>query len=477
MAITSITFFLFVLGTAGVYYLLPRRAQNFWLLLCSYVFHLTWAASFALVLAATTLVNFYIAWGLGAGNKRRKVWLWSGVAFNLGLLIFFRSEAFFIPQFGTFLQALGLAGGEESLAILLPIGLSYYVLQNISYLLDVSRGQMRASRDLVDFGLYLAYFPKLLAGPIERAKTFLPRLNQPRVVDNQVLARALTLVAIGLVRKILVADILISAVPWDVFVEPSGFPAPELWIWLVVYAFYIYNDFAGYTAIVRGISLLFGIELMPNFEFPYFSRNFSEFWNRWHISLSHWLRDYIYFPLSRWMLRIIRARTHLVNLLIPPLVTMLVSGFWHGFSAQMLLWGGLYGFYLAVERWIMIRRPTSAPAVTGVWRQVFSVSVIFVLVSLAWVPFRMDIPVALEYWRGLLLNWQTFDLRYSRTLLMVPFLFALIGFDWIQFKRQGELTFLSWPRWVRAALLGGVFFAVFLLTQRMQADVFIYQGF
>ena len=477
MAITSTTFLFFILGTAAVYYLLPRRAQNYWLLLCSYAFHLTWAVSFTLVLAATTLVNFFLAWGLVPGIKNRKIWLWLGIGFNLGLLIFFRSEAFFVPQFGAFLQALGLAGGEESLAILLPVGLSYYVLQNISYLLDVSRGQMQPSRDLVDFGIYLAYFPKLLAGPIERAKSFLPRLTQPRLVDNQVLARALTLVVIGLVRKILVADILVSAVPWDVFVEPSAFPATELWIWLVVYAFYIYNDFAGYTSIVRGISLLFGIELSPNFDFPYFSRNFSEFWNRWHISLSHWLRDYIYFPLSRALLRIIRVRTHLVNLFIPPLVTMLISGLWHGFAGHMLLWGGLYGIYLAVERWIMVGRAASNPGNLPAWRRLGSIAAIFVLVSLAWVPFRMDIPVALEYWRGLLLNWNFLDLRYNRSLLMIPFLLGLIGFDWIQFRRQGELTFLSWPRWLRAALIGGVFFAVFILTQRTQADVFIYQGF
>ena len=185
------------------------------------------------------------------------------------------------------------------MTLLLPIGLAYYSLQNISYLIDIYRKQTVAATDFIDFALYLAYFPKLLSGPIERARTFLPKLAQPRHVDNKLLARSFTLIIVGLMRTLLIAGILLKMIFWDAFETPAKYTAPELIGWLLIYSLFLYNDFAGYTSIVRGVSGLFGLELSRNFSQPYFTRNLTEFWNSWHISLSHWLRDYIYFPLSR----------------------------------------------------------------------------------------------------------------------------------------------------------------------------------
>jgi len=187
-----------------------------------------------------------------------------------------------------------------------------------------------AEPDVVHFALYLAYFPKLLAGPIERARSFLPRLTAAGDVTNDVLARSATLIVIGIGRKLLIADPLFSRIPAEVTVDPLQYPAPRLLVWLVAYAFALYNDFAGYTDIVRGVSGLFGIELSRNFAAPFFSRNFTELWTRWHITLSSWLRDYIYFPLSRALVRRNPNATHFVTLFVPPMVTMLVSGLWHG---------------------------------------------------------------------------------------------------------------------------------------------------
>lgn len=476
MTITSFSFVGFVFASVGIYYLLPRRAQIYWLLACSYIFHISWAVQFAMVLFLSTLANFWLARRLHPGAAHRPGFLWVGIGFNLLTLVVFRLADFYVPEITTLLQKLNIEIAGDGLRILVPVGISYYVLENISYLVDVYRGQMKASDDLIDFGLYLAYFPKLLAGPIERARSFLPKLGQPRLPDQYGLARSATLIFVGLTRKIIVADTLAASIPAEIFSMPVYFSAPELWFWLIVYAFALYNDFAGYTSIVRGVSGLFGIELSANFNYPYFARNFSEFWNRWHISLSHWLRDYIYYPLSRWLIRRVPGRNHPVSLIIPPLVTMLASGLWHGFHWHMLLWGGLHGLYLVLERLYFLWQPAATQPPQSTWRQVVSILVIFLLVTLAWVPFRMDIPVALAYWKGLL-NWTSWSFFYNRVVLLLPLLAFAVGLDWLQSRKQGELTFLGWPWPVQAAFLAGVLFVIFILAQVRQGNMFVYQGF
>jgi hypothetical protein len=213
-----------------------------------------------------------------------------------GAPVFFRSVNFYLPEFISLADRLGLPISEHSFKFILPVGLAYYTLQNISYLVDVRHKQIAASVDFIDFALYLAYFPKLLSGPIERARTFLPQLANPRRVDNETLARSFTLIIVGLLRKLLIASLFSGILFWNAFETPALYTAPELIGWIVIYGLFLYNDFAGYTSIVRGISGLFGIQLSHNFKQPYFARNLTEFWNNWHISLSHWLRDYIFFP-------------------------------------------------------------------------------------------------------------------------------------------------------------------------------------
>jgi alginate O-acetyltransferase complex protein AlgI len=476
MQITSLTFALFVLGVVGIYYLLPRRAQNYWLLISSYVFHISWSIQFAFVLFVSTLVNFWLASRLRTGLNRRRVFLGIGIGANLASLVIFRLSNFFLPEFTVYLQHLGMHTPGESLKFLVPLGLSFYVLQNISYLIDVYKKQMEACVDLVDFSLYLAYFPKLLAGPIERAKIFLSKLANPRTIDNLSLTKSLTLIFIGLARKIIIADTLASALPWDVFKFPANFSALELWFWLFVYAFSIYNDFAGYTNIVRGVSGLFGIELSVNFNYPYFSRNFSEFWNRWHISFSHWLRDYIYYPLSRVLRRKVEYRYHPANLIIPPMATMLFCGLWHGFSWHMLLWGGLHGAYLVGERIYHLARPGESIKSQSLKGQWITAGIVFIMVAIAWVPFNAEVPETIQYWLGLL-RWNSLNLKYSRAILVLPFLLVIAGLDWILYNREGELTITGMPRLVQASFWGGVMFAIYILSQPAQGNVFVYQGF
>jgi alginate O-acetyltransferase complex protein AlgI len=476
MSITSFRFVLYLLPVLAVYYFLPRRPQNYWLLLVSYAFCMTWDWQFALVLVILTTSNFVLAQMLWSSKQRRRGILWFGILLNLGALVLFRMANFFLPGMLDLLARLGVQTVSGALQILLPVGLSYYILENISYLVDVSREQLAASSDFVDFALYLAYFPKLLAGPIERASAFLPKLAEQRIVDNDVLARSFTLIVIGAVRKLVIADYLASIMFWDAFETPAKYTAPELLAWLLMYALILYNDFAGYTSIVRGVSGLFGIELSPNFSQPYFARNFTEFWNRWHVTLSHWLRDYIFFPISRALLRRNPSRRNLPNWILPPLVTMLASGLWHGFSGHMLFWGGLHGLYLLIERIRSLWRPVVPPRRWPTWRQVTATATVFVLVVLAWVPFRMELPVALDFWRGML-NWTYKVIRFRRMLVLIPLSALVISLDWFQSRYKDEAVFLRWPRLAQAALLAGSIFVILILSQIDYGEPFVYQGF
>ncbi len=464
----------FVLLVLAVYYLLPRRPQNYWLLLVSYLFYLTWAWEFGAALLALTLVNYALGRRLQAAGRWQRSWLWAGIGFNLLALAFFKYNDFFVPKILSLLGRLDLQIEAGGLNILMPIGLSFLALQAISYLIDVARGRLEASTDPVDFALYLAYFPKLLSGPIERARTFLPVLAQERVVDNAALARSLGLILVGLARKMVIADSLARMIPSQVFEPPIHTGAPALTYWLLAYAFYIYNDFAGYTSIMRGVSGLFGIQLSPNFRQPYFARSFTEFWNRWHISFSHWLRDYIYFPLSRALRRKFPKPEHPLNVILPPVVTMLASGLWHGAAWPMLVWGGLHGVYQVVERlpllWgAALRPPQERPR----WRQGLGMLVVFGLAALAWVPFRLDLPLAVDYWRGML-NWSVLQPPDGRLVVVVV---LALGLDWMQSRREDGLVFLGWPRPVRAALLAAALLAIFFVAQADVGAPFVYQGF
>ena len=476
MTITSLYFVLFTTLALVVYYLLPRRPQNFWLLFVSYGFIVTWDWTFAAVLGLVTVINFLLALQLRINDRGRSGMLWLGIGFNVLTLVFFRVAGFFLLELEAILASLGLSSQGGGLQILVPLGLSYYVLQAISYLVDVYRGQLKAESDFVNFALYLAYFPKLLAGPIERARAFLPMLAQQRMVDNRVIAESVMLIVVGLVRKLIIADILTASFLPDVFEIPAKYSPPELVFWLVIYAFALYNDFAGYTDIVRGISGLFGIELSPNFRAPYFSRNFTEFWKRWHITLSEWLRDYIYYPISRTLSRSNSRFRNLANLIVPPLITMLVSGIWHGFGLNMILWGGLHGSYLIVERIPTIWRPIVPAQNQPLWRQWLGIVIVFFLVILAWVPFRWELPAAFQLWEALL-NWSDISIRYRRMLFVLPLLLGSLVLDFLQNRGEDEFVFLKWSPLAKATCMAIVLFWIFIVTAGNFEQPFVYQAF
>ncbi|MBZ0304478.1 MAG: hypothetical protein K8I82_00285 [Anaerolineae bacterium] len=464
MQITSPEFAVFTLAALLVYYLLPPARRTLWLLVVSYVFLAAWEIQFALVFAVLTGTNYLIGQQI-----TRRVWaLRVGILINLLALAYFKYANFFLDEIGA----------SEGLKILLPVGLSFYVVQAVSYLLDIRQGIVIPETRLIPFALYMAYFPRVTAGPIERARDFLPRLERKLVLSESVLASSLTLILVGLVRKVALADTLNILLPEKIFETPKIFHGAELILWLLAYAFLIYNDFAGYTSIIRGVSLLFGIELSSNFNVPYFSRNFAEFWQRWHITLSNWLRDYVFSPTLRGLLRRKYPSRHPVTLVLPPMLTMLLSALWHEAALSMLLWGGLHGLFQVVERVRSLWRPIRAPQSYPRWRQGLSILLVFMLTVLAWVPFRMPIRTALDYWKGMITRGGGLDMTDAAVQLFFLAAGLSVFMDFIQY-RYSEMAYLRLPSLAKAALMNlAVILIVLAVALRGETPPpFIYQSF
>ncbi|MGD9854099.1 MAG: MBOAT family protein [Planctomycetaceae bacterium] len=391
MTFNSWTFLYFLGVVLPVYYCLSRRAQNVFLLVASYVFYGWWDWRFLSLLWASTAVDFVVGQRLGktttAAPRTRRAWLLVSLAANLGILGFFKYMNFFAESAVVALREIGLAIEPITLNIVLPVGISFYTFQTLAYTIDVYRGRIRPTTDLVDFALYVAFFPQLVAGPIERAEHLLPAFANPRRVTGSHLTGGVGLILTGLLRKVAIADYLSGTVT-EAFSSPQNAPPLKLLIGLYSFALVIYGDFAGYSDIARGTSRLLGVELMVNFQRPYAASSITEFWRRWHISLSTWLRDYLYIPLGG--NRHGTVRTY-VNLML----TMLLGGLWHGANWRFIIWGGLHGISLAVHKlWLQVgsrQSPTvrtKSPA--GVFLRLSSVLATFHLVCLTWIFFRAD---------------------------------------------------------------------------------------
>ncbi len=473
MNITTLTFAGFVLATLVLFYLVPARWQNPVLLAASLFFLVTWSWTFALIAVILTAFNFTMGLLLARGGRSKRLLLWVGIGANaaaLGLL-----------KYGdTLIQNLALGASPDTLGttfltlkLLVPIGISYYVLQGISYLIDVSRGTLEPTRRAVDFGVYMIYFARVVSGPIERADRFLGELKRPRRVDRHVVSEAGALITVGLFRKLVIADPLFRILPEDAFTHTSSLTGPEMDLALLGFVFALYNDFAGYTEMVRGVGRLFGIELTRNFAYPLFSRNFNEFWNRWHISLSHWLRDYVYYPVSRWLLRRFHNPRNVLNLAVPALATMLVSAAWHDARLGVLLWGGINAGYLVVERVRAVWWGSNPPDKQPLALQRAKAGVTFGLAALAGVPFLAGV-THLRPAYGSLLHWGTLGKPDLRILILVT---ATLGLDWIQSRGEDERVFLSWPMPAKAAVLALAILAIVIATRADVGAPFIYQAF
>jgi alginate O-acetyltransferase complex protein AlgI len=369
-----------------VYFALPHRWRWALLLAASYYFYMCSKPVYLLVLIGTTVVSYLCAIKMGGSRTRgrRKSWLLLGLLVDLGLLFTFKYSGFFTRSIEGALHHFNIVGSMPELNLLVPLGISFYTLQTLSYLFDVYRDKMAPERHIGYLALYVSFFPTVSAGPIERGAHLLPQLHRSHDFDYQRVASALQLIAWGLFKKMVIADRLGVFVD-QVYGNVRAYRGTPLLLATLLFAVQLYADFSGYTDIVRGCAKVFGYDLLPNFNLPYFARNIQEFWRRWHISMASWFRDYLYIPMGG--SRRSPARTYL-NIM----VVFLVVGLWHGASWTFVFWGALHGFYMMVfratgrarERLLRGFGIDPSGRAAGIYKAV----VTFCLVDFAWIFFR-----------------------------------------------------------------------------------------
>jgi alginate O-acetyltransferase complex protein AlgI len=381
LTFNSYVFAAFFVVVLAVYNLptLEWRGQKTWLLITSYVFYAAWDPVFIVLVWLSTVVDWFSARLIhdAPSRARKRALLVGSLIVNLGVLGYFKYGNFLLANLVAGLHALGVDYQPAPFDIILPIGISFYTFHSLSYTLDVYLGRTTPDDSLLDFALYVSFFPALVAGPILRSAQFLPQCKTPRRSTGPLLGWGLALMVLGLFEKQVLADGALAPAADKLFTLSGTTGSVDAWIGTLAFAGQIFFDFAGYSTCAIGVALCLGFSMPDNFRFPYAAVGFSDFWTRWHISLSSWLRDYLYIPLGG--NRIGPARTY-VNLML----TMLIGGLWHGASWTFVVWGGLHGAYLVGER--AIRRV--APKRTGTAGRLAAMLVTFVLVTFAWVFFR-----------------------------------------------------------------------------------------
>ncbi len=384
MLFNSLAFLGFFPAFALAFFATKGNARIVVCLVGSYIFYGWWDWRFTGLLALSTLTDFYLGRLLGTEERvpRRKLLLSLSLLVNLGLLGLFKYANFFVGSAEALLTKLGVPVASHHLELVLPVGISFYTFQTLSYTIDIYRRKLTPESSLLRFAAYVALFPQLVAGPIVRASEFLPQLHETRRFDPDRFESGASLVAWGFVKKVVIADSLASVVDHR-FRVPEAHDSLSLGLGVLCYAFQIYADFSGYSDIAIGTARILGFDFPENFRRPYFSTSFREFWRRWHISLSTWLRDYLYIPLGGNRQRGYRTMRNLM-------LTMLLGGLWHGASWTFVVWGALHGTYLIVERSLgpTWRRLTSR--FPNRLRSTLQLTLVFSLTCLAWVFFRAE---------------------------------------------------------------------------------------
>ena len=453
MLFNSIEFLLFLPVVFVLYWFVFNKNlkhQNLLILFSSYVFYGWWDYRFLSLIFLSTIVDYFIGLNIPKqdSEKKQKLFLWGSILFNLGVLGFFKYYNFFVNSWIDLFSSIGYEiKSVWTLNIILPVGISFYTFQTMSYTIDIYKKKLQPTKDFISFASFVSFFPQLVAGPIERASNLLPQILKKREFQYEQGVQGLRLILWGLFKKVVIADSLAPMVD-NIFSNYEDFGGGILWLGAIYFAFQIYCDFSGYSDIAIGTSKLFGFELMSNFKFPYFSRNIGEFWRRWHISLSTWFRDYLYIPLGgskggKW--KSIR------NIFI----IFLVSGFWHGANWTFIIWG-LFHSILFLPSFIfktnrkytssIIAENTLLPSL----KEFFQVGTTFILVLIGWVFFRSETIIdSIGFITKML-----FDLNipniYRSGILYVIIIFIL---DFFIRKNESSPFSFNYLRWIMYFLI------------------------
>lgn len=379
MLFNSLQFFVFFIALLFIYYFTPKRFKWLLLLGASYYFYMCWKWEYIFLIIISTLIDYTISINIeNTSNRiRKKVLLGVSLFANLGLLFYFKYYNFFIDSVNESASFFQSSFAIPLVDVILPVGISFYTFQTLSYTIEVYYGRQQVERHLGKFALYVSYFPQLVAGPIERPQNLIHQLNNPAPILPTNVVQGLRQILWGLFKKVVVADRLAYFVD-IVYNNPESFHGLSLIIATIFFAFQIYCDFSGYSDIAIGVAKIMGVDLMKNFDTPYFSKSVKEFWSRWHISLSTWFRDYVYIPLGG-------NRTTVNKWVINLFITFLVSGIWHGASWTFVIWGTIHGLIISLEalnskkQFIKISFP---PLIANIWT--------FSIVCFAWIFFRAN---------------------------------------------------------------------------------------
>ena len=492
MLFNSLEFLLFLPIIFAAYWILNKwidrgpgvlRAQNLLLLIASYVFYGWWDWRFLSLIAFSTVVDYAVGLQIAKANDRdladdapaearsrsARHWLWVSLAVNLGLLGYFKYAGFFIENWIEAWASVGVTMNPWSLKVILPVGISFYTFQTLSYSIDIYRRQLKPTRDIIEFAAFVSFFPQLVAGPIERASKLLPQIQQRRRFDYDQGVSGLRLILWGMFKKVVVADTCAIYVN-DIFANYSQYSGPTLILGAIFFSFQIYGDFSGYSDIAIGTARLFGIRLMTNFRTPYFSRDIAEFWRRWHISLSTWFRDYLYIPLGG-------SRVGKWKAVRNTFVIFLVSGFWHGANWTFIVWGLIHALlFLPLLLTGRNRRNTGDISGLPSLREFAGMAGTFAAVTLAWVFFRADnVGHGVSFCQAILSSngSQTFlnnplgriNLLFAITAFASGFALEVINASKFQSKIWRPITYGIW-------ILG-----ILLFFQQSQSETFIYFQF
>ena len=480
MLFNSTEFALFLPIVFAIYWFALRekvRAQNVFIILASYVFYGWWDWRFLSLIIFSSAVDFWIGQKMEAtfAEKTRKYLLWLSLGVNLGLLGFFKYYDFFITEFMTAFAEIGVNLHASTLRIILPVGISFYTFQTLSYTIDVYRKKLPAVRDWTVFFAYVSFFPQLVAGPIERATQLIPQFLQKRKFEYAEAKDGMRQILWGLFKKVVIADNCAGVVE-KIFNNYESFGIAVLALGAVLFAIQIYCDFSGYSDIAIGTARLFGFKLMRNFSFPYFSRDIAEFWRRWHISLSTWFRDYLYIPLggSR-----VESRGKLIRNIF---IIFLVSGFWHGANWTFIAWGGLHACYFLPS--ILMnknRRHLSTVAENRMLPSLKESAQIlwtFALVCIAWVFFRAEnLTHAINYLTQAVTNFEIQPRLFRKNIWLLLGIILMLALEWFQRKKQHGFQFddLKIPRFARATAYVLAALAILLFAPQGESNFIYFQ--
>jgi len=482
MLFNSIDFAIFLPIVFLLYWFVAKgniKFQNIVLLLASYVFYAWWDWRFLFLILFSTLVDFFVGKGLGENTnpQKRKLLLWTSIIVNLGFLGFFKYYNFFLENFVSAFSFFGAEINPQSLNIILPVGISFYTFQTLSYTIDVYRKKIAPTNDLIAFGTFVSFFPQLVAGPIERASNLLPQFAKNRVFDRHKAVDGLRQILWGLFKKIVIADSS-AQLANEIFNNSDSYPGSALFLGVFFFAFQIYGDFSGYSDIAIGTARLFGFDLKQNFAFPYFSRDIAEFWRRWHISLSTWFRDYLYIPLGG-------SKVGTFKQIRNVLIIFMVSGFWHGANWTYVVWGALNAVYFIPLLILGKNRKNMAIVAQGKLlpgiNEFIKIASTFFLTLFAWVFFRAeDIQHAFNFIKGIfsksiISNPGLPDLRLAVYTTAIIALFILV--EWVGRNEKFALSKigLTWHPPLRYVFYYLIILAIFLCSGK--PEEFIYFQF